>query len=69
MPPRASIPLDVLGRLPDSSRVLGVSICKDMDRVERECFVVLWFDHPSQRLRKADFCANTGEYLGDHVVM
>lgn len=57
------ISLDVINKLPVGYRVLDVVETTDMDGNKREALVCVWSeDHCA---RKAEFCAETGEYLGE----
>jgi hypothetical protein len=57
------ISLDVINKLPTGFHVLEVVETTDMDGNKREALVCVWTDHCV--VRKAEFCAETGEYLGE----
>lgn len=62
------IPLKVFKKLPKGARIVRVENTWDMDNQVREALLVHWSEYVNGRyccLRKAWFCINTGEYLGD----
>lgn len=62
-----SIKFSVLKKLPPECRFLALVKTEDMDQKERTAILVLFRDK-QRELRKAYFCIETGEYLGDAFI-
>lgn len=60
------IRISVVNGLPKGFTIIGVTTIRDMDNHERKALVVSWYDRKCCDVRRANFCIETGEYLGEN---
>ena len=63
-----AIKFSVLKKLPPKCTFLALVRTKDMDNKDRDAILVMWRDSEIGDLRKANFCLETGEYLGEEFL-
>ena len=61
------IDLKVLAKLPPEHIIIGDEWVEDMDRKRRHTLIVSWYDSRCGG-RCANFCIDTGDYIGDTLM-
>jgi len=57
------VTLRVLMKLPPGNTILGIEDVTNMRHQKKRALMVMWVDRGG--LRKAHFCVDSGEYLGE----